>query len=149
MDKPVGFKIKRLANLISRRLCNNPVIKETDNLTGMHGWMIEYVYRHGGVCQRDIEKNFNIRSSTVTKMLQLMEKNGLVERMTVEDDARKKVITLTEKALEIHANVEKQIEIMEKVLCAGISAEDMAAFNSVLEKMQQNIGEDGGGDCKC
>ena len=45
----------------------------------MHGWIIGYLYRHRDtpVFQRDIEREFSITRSTVTNILQLMERKGV------------------------------------------------------------------------
>ena len=63
----------------------------------MQGWIIGYLYqnRDKEVFQRDIQEQFSIRRSTVTGILQLMEKNGLITRSSVERDARLKKLELT------------------------------------------------------
>lgn len=55
-------------------MANDVAAEHIDEVTGMHGWLIGYIERQGDVYQRDVEKRFNMRRSTVTKMLQLMEK---------------------------------------------------------------------------
>ncbi len=85
MDHPktIGYEIKNLSNLVKRRIIEETSKSNLDGLTGMQGWIIGYVYRHSDhndVFQRDLEKEFNIRRSTATGILQLMEKNGLINR---------------------------------------------------------------------
>lgn len=75
----------------------------------------------------------------MTAILQLMEKNGLVERMQDETDARLKKIVLTPLALEIHERHERGIEIFETALREGISDEEMKIFFSVAEKIAKNV----------
>ena len=50
------------------------------------------------IIRKDIEEEFQIRKSTVTGILQLMEKNGFIYRESVEKDARLKRIVPTKKA---------------------------------------------------
>ena len=72
--------------------------------TGCHSFALRFFAENADrdIFQKDFEEEFSIRRSTATKILQLMEKNGLIERQKVESDARLKKIVLTNKALDIH-----------------------------------------------
>ena len=109
--------------------------------TGTHGWVIGYLYdnRHRDVFQRDIEKQFSVRRPTMTEILKLMEKNGLLVRERDKNDARLKKIKLTPLALSIHERHEKHIESFETFLREGISDVEMKSFFAVLEKLNSNI----------
>ena len=75
----LGLEIHRLEKMMARRRGYSAAHQDADCLTGMHGYLIRYLYENRGrdVFQRDIEKAFSISRSTVTVTLQLMEKNGL------------------------------------------------------------------------
>ncbi len=68
----------------------------------MHGWIIRYLYenREQDIFQKDIEQRFAVGRSTVTNLIQLMEKKGFVkrEKMVKQEIPLKKVI-LTEKGI--------------------------------------------------
>ena len=110
-------------------------------MTGTHGWAIGYFYhnRHKDIFQKDFEKEFDIRRSTASNILSLMEKNGLIIRQSVPDDARLKKILLTEKAVEIHEKIEESFSKMEKDISQGISEEEMEAFLVTVDKIRNNI----------
>ncbi len=112
-----------------------------DEMTGTHGWAIGYFYhnRHKDIFQKDFEKEFDIRRSTASNILSLMEKNGLIIRQSVPDDARLKKILLTEKAVEIHEKIEESFSKMEKDISQGISEEEMEAFLVTVDKIRNNI----------
>ena len=112
-----------------------------DSLTGTHGWVIRYLYenRDNDIFQRDIEKTFGVRRSTVTSMLQIMEKNGLITRGSVPYDSRLKKITPTEKALELHRQISSEIDAIEAELSAGLSEEEIACFIATVEKIKKNL----------
>ncbi len=57
-----------------------------DEVTMMHGWIIRYLYenREQDIFQKDIEQRFAVGRSTVTNLLQLMEKKGFVRRESVK-----------------------------------------------------------------
>lgn len=113
-------------------------------MTGNHGYILGFIYenRDRDIFQRDIEKEFNLRGSTVTNMLNLMEKNGLIERKSVDGDRRLKKIVLTEKACEIQQLVISDFERLEKTISKGIDKKDIEIFFSVLDKINSNIKEE-------
>ena len=68
------------------------------------------------IYQKDIEKEFQIRRSTATGILQLLEKNGFVIRETVEWDARLKKLVPTAKAEGVREEILSNIRYMETIL---------------------------------
>ena len=136
-ERHVGGEIRVLSNLI-KRCMDDGMPPET---TGMQGWIIGFLHRNEDrdMFQRDVEAEFNIRRSTATGILQLMEKNDLIHRVPVESDARLKKLVLTEKALDLHKMVEADRERTEEKLIQGIDKEELEVFRRVLKKMIQNM----------
>lgn len=139
--KAIGFEIRTISNLIKRNLEKSPTKKYIDNLTGTHGWIIGYLCHntHKDIFQRDLENEFSIRRSTATGILKLMEKNELIIREPVPSDARLKKIILTQKALDMHELVRKDIKQLETQLIQGLSNDEVEAFFSIIEKMKKNM----------
>ena len=96
-QEDLGFQIRTLSHLVKRTVDQTAFAGEENHPTGVQGWIIGYLYENRGkeVFQRDIQAQFSIRRSTVTGILQLMEKNGLITRSSVERDARLKKLELT------------------------------------------------------
>lgn len=139
-QRTVSFTSKALANQIKRYI--DSIAKETSVGTGMQFGILGYVtYERPGedVFQKDIEKEFNIRRSTATGILQLMEKNGLIRREPSLSDARMKRIILTDAAVQIQKNLLKDLDEMERRLTEGISEQELDTFYSVVEKLMRNI----------
>lgn len=140
--KKVGYEIKTLDHMISRRIMNISIKNGMDSVTVMHGWIIGYLYDHSDsdVYQKDLESKFYISRSTATNILKLMEKKGYIERVPVEHDARLKKIILTEKARKIQRqNYIDMHNTVEKQLRKDISDEDMENFIQVIWKMKENL----------
>ena len=138
--KAVGFEIRSLNNHIKRYIIlTRP--PELDEFTMVHGWAMRFFYENldRDIFQKDFENHFSIRRSTATKMLQLMEKNGLINRVSVENDARLKKIVLTEKAVEIHRKITADIMEREKRLAMGISKEELDTFFKVANQIRTNL----------
>lgn len=137
----IGFQVRMLSNLIKRQVDQTVFQGREKPATGMQGWVIGYLYgnRNKDVFQRDLQEQFSIRRSTVTGILQLMEKNGLITRTSVKQDARLKKITLTPKAIEMHEQIIKGIQSVENKISAGLTPEERKTFIELCEKIRANI----------
>lgn len=113
-----------------------------EDVCGMQGPLIGYIYKQSrsrDVFQRDLEKEFNIRRSTATVMLQNMEQKGFIVREPVEQDARLKKIVLTDKAIELHNAIRRSIDVFNTYLEAGITQEEKETFFRILDKITENL----------
>ncbi len=111
-------------------------------ITGVQSAMIGFIYdesRKKDVFAKDIEKNFDIRRASIAGMLQNMEKNGLIKRETVGNDARLRRIVLTQKALKIRKEVEKNIRKVEKQAMEGLTKEEVRKYVELTKKMSTNL----------
>lgn len=138
----LGFVIKDLSNLIKRQMDHNVFNEVDEHMSGVQGWIISFIHDEGkkrDIYQRDIEQEFNIRRSSVTGLLQTLEKNGMIRREAVESDARLKKITLTPKAVESRLMIDRKIKAFDKKLEAGITPEEKKIFLHVAAKMRDNL----------
>ena len=145
-NRQLGFEIKAANNMIRRRMEGIFTQQKGYELNGMQGPLLGYLYhksRHGDVYQKDVEKEFRIRRSTATVMLQSLEQKGYLVRVASTEDARLKRILLTEKAIRHHKLIEEQIRDFNRELEDGITEEEKKVFLSILDKMMQNLGMDG------
>ena len=86
-----------------------------------------------------MEREFQIRRSTATGTLQLLERNGFIRRESVQQDARLKKIVPTGKAQNLRERILENIARMEALLKKGISREDLAVCVKVLSQMSENL----------
>ena len=93
------------------------------------------------VFQKDIEEDLKIRSSSVTSVLQLMEKNGYIKRESVCTDARLKKIVLTEKGDEIRLIVQNLIDEMENEVSKSITEGEREFLFYILDKLSKTISD--------
>lgn len=138
----IGFCIKGMNNLIRRNLDARFTENGLGELIGMQGPMIDYIqnYSQGKpVFQKDLEKEFHIRRSTATVMLQNLEQKGYITREAVTYDARLKQIVLTEKAVQYNQKIHEQIDAFNEELEQGITPEEKEAFFRILDKIKNNI----------
>ena len=90
------------------------------------------------VYQKDIEAEFKIRRSSVSSVLDTMEKNGYVIRKQTQQDARLKQLVLTEKAKEMSQQHREAIDRFEKNLVKNMSVQETETLKYLLNKVLGN-----------
>ena len=112
-----------------------------DNVTRNNGWILNYLAHHSDrdIYQKDIENDFCIRRSTVSKVIRLMEAKGLIRRETVPSDARLKKLVLTPDGKKLQAAIERDQQETERLLRQGVTEEELQVFFQVMEKFKKNI----------
>lgn len=140
-QEKIGLEIRKLNHEMNRNLELQVKAEGIDEVTLMHGWIMRYLYenREKEIYQKDIEKHFSIGRSTVTSIIQLMEKKGFIERQAVQSDARLKKVLLTEKGEKTHETMEALIIQLNQNMMEGIEPEELQTFLEVLSKIRQNI----------
>lgn len=135
----VGRLINTISHQLKRNTCSH---EEEDDLTNIQRHILHYILFQslkGDVYQKDVEREFQIRRSTVTGIVQLLEKKGFITRESVEWDARLKKVVPTQKAEEVRQHIIVNIEQTEKMLKRGISEEELEVCLDVLERMSENL----------
>ncbi len=137
----VGFEIRRLDHMISKEIEARVKEEGIDEITLMNGWIMRYLYenRKKDIFQKDIEKFFSIGRSTVTNIIQILEKKGYVRRESVEHDARLKKVILTEQGIESHEKIEAIIGCLNHRMIQGIEEEDLKVFQRVADQIRKNV----------
>ena len=85
------------------------------------------------------EKEFDLKRSSVSLLLNNMEKSDLIQRVPVAEDARLKKIILTEKALLLNKNISNAIDSIENKLSDSLTLEEINTFYKVLDKIRNNL----------
>ena len=124
------------------------IVENTDievtkyGITGVQSVIMGFIYeksRKKDVFAKDIEKAFDLRRASTAGLIQNMEKNGLIKREMVGNDARLRKIVLTEKALELRKKLDKSIKSMEKKMQEGLTKEEIEKYIELTKKMAKNL----------
>ena len=98
---------------------------------------------------REICEAVHLKStSSVHSHLETMEKNGYIERVPVEYDARLKKIVVLPKGLEASAAVDEDIRYVESKLQDGLTEEELEIFRRAAKKMLRNLQQSRDGEEK-
>lgn len=105
------------------------------NITGTQMSAIDFLSHMPNytASQNEIEREFDIRRSTTTIMLQRMEKRGLIERIASPNDKRQKLVKLTEKAQTLVEKIHEYMKQDDLKLRANFTNEELEITRKVLE----------------
>ena len=136
---PTVRLIATLSNLIRRKIVS---LEGIPGLTPVQDGVLHFILgrcREQDLFQKHVEEEFNLRRSTATELLKLMEKKGLIYREGVSYDARLKKIMPTDKGVMLEGQVLKDILEMERLVTKGIPEEELEAFIATGTKMMNNL----------
>lgn len=147
----VLYQIRTLEKLIIRRYWVEKGFTKEDFESKMKKTsptqmqIIEYMLKHDqeDVYQKDLEKVLRLRRATVSGVLQTMEKNNLISRITNQEDTRTKKIILNENTKKLFLENKKKFDEIEEKIIKGISNENLNLFFQVIEEMKKNIEREG------
>lgn len=137
----IPAQLRRVNNLIFRKIGQIARTNGVEAVTPMHGWIMEYLYRNSDtpVFQRDIEREFSITRSTVTNILQLMERKGYIERQSVPRDARLKRLVLTEEGALLHEKTMHSLHQTDEFVSGLLTPEENAELLRLLNKLREGL----------
>lgn len=137
----VIFTLKALTLQI-RRLLDESASNIEKDMTGIQAGIIAYINvctKPGEVFQKDVEEEFNIRRSTATGILNILEKKDMIRRESVSYDKRLKKLVLTEKANLLCKKIYEVIDADEERLIEGLTEKEIEFFLKIVLKMMKNI----------
>lgn len=133
-NQPIGRLLKTASNQMDRELTQ---FAAQLNLTGQQMLILDFLGQQleeqvRVVNQNKLESNFNIRRSTTTEILQRMEKRQLIVRLSSPQDARQKMIQLTELGKNYLPKIKNYIKEHDKKVLTNLSKEEIAAVKKFL-----------------
>lgn len=138
----IGLLIRECNILLDRFF--NELSLTYDVRGGTQGRVIRYLYRHReeDTFQKNLEKCFSVRSSTMTSIIAALEEDGFICREKSNSDSRLKKITLTEKGIEEGIKMDRQTQALEKKVSENLSKEDVNNLSGYLITIISNLKEE-------
>lgn len=142
MDKIEIFGvIHRLDNQVKRNLDK---IALKHDLTGIQAFFLKYLYDNSSnrdIFQRDLEKIFDIRRSSVSTMISSLEKKGYIRRESIPTDKRINKIVLTEAGLKTHIEVDSDVKKYKESMLENFSDQEIELLYDLLERFSKKTKE--------
>jgi MarR family transcriptional regulator for hemolysin len=95
--------------------------------------------RRGALNQRELAEELEIETPTLVRVLDSMEKQGLIERRAEENDRRVKQIHMTAQGLAAYETVHALSAELREELMSNVAAEEISTTLDVIRRMTANI----------
>lgn len=140
----VGKELALVHHMI-KRWVENQCQCDLGKVSMANGHILMYLKDHEDtdVYQKDFEEEFGITRSTASKIISLMETKGIVERCSVEGDARLKKIVLTELGDKMAQYIVDGRATMENRMIDGFSEDELNQLFTYLQRIKDNINKGG------
>ena len=93
------------------------------------------------VCQNIIEKELNLTRSTISGVLQTMEKHQIIERKKSKLDTRTKTISLSNKSEEKYLEGKNKLIKLEKKARKNLTQSEINDFIRIINKIKESIND--------
>ena len=134
-------KIKQLGDRIFERIL---LKKGIDAFNGAQGRILYALWQEDGVPIKTVSEKCGLAITSLTTMLERMEKSGLIRREQDQQDKRKTLLRktllyLTEKAHKLKVDYDDVSAGMGRIYYKGFSENEIVQFESYLERIQKNL----------
>lgn len=93
----------------------------------------------GGIPQKDLAARVGIDGSSLVRLLDILSRQGLVERRADKSDGRARLVHLTPTGKQRVAEIRRALTMGEEYLLAGLSDTDIGAMLEHFERIEHNL----------
>ena len=121
----------------------NKILRENNmaDLEGARGRIIFALWGNDGVPIKTLCEKTSLDKSTLTGIIDRLERDGYIERKPSETDKRSTLISLTGKEKEFAKNIQKVSNQMNEIFYKGFTYEEITQFDSMLARILENCKE--------
>ena len=136
----LGMLIGQVHRLSTKRFVQN---SHTHGLEiSLDQWLVlGPVWKNDGISQKDISEYCGKDKTSVTKIIDTLEKKNLVVRVTDQLDHRVKRVVLSQKGRELFLSALPVMAQTRDELRSGISDKEIEALKSILNKIYKNLND--------
>ena len=118
----------------------NKILRENNmaDLEGARGRIIFALWGNDGVPIKTLCEKTSLDKSTLTGIIDRLERDGYIERKPSETDKRSTLISLTGKEQEFAKNIQNVSTQMNEIFYKGFTDEEITIFDSMLARILEN-----------
>ena len=113
--------------------------KGIDSFNGAQGRILYVLWQQDGVPIKTVSERCGLAITSLTTMLERMEKQGLIRRVSDEKDRRKTLLFLTDKARDLRKDYDAVSDQMSRIFYDGFTDEEIMRFEDDLRRVQRNL----------
>ncbi|AII15450.1 transcriptional regulator, MarR family [Campylobacter iguaniorum] len=136
-----GFLISQIKQLNGRIVAQILAKNNITAFTGAQGRILSVLWKQDNMPIQEIAAKTGLAKTTMTNMLDNMEKLGLISRTFDAKDRRKVLIVLSDEAKALENEYEKMSKEMSDIFYAGFSEPEIKIFEQNLQRILKNLEE--------
>lgn len=134
-----GFQISKIKQLGDRVFEKILTAQGIEAFNGAQGRILYVLWQEDGVPIKTIAERCGLAITSLTTMLERMEKSGLIIRQQDSGDKRKTLIFLTDKAKALKEDYDAVSDRMSVIFYQGFTEEEIRNFEEHLERIRLNL----------
>lgn len=134
-----GFQISKIKQLGDRVFEKILTAQGIEAFNGAQGRILYVLWQEDGVPIKTIAERCGLAITSLTTMLERMEKPGLIIRQQDSGDKRKTLIFLTDKAKALKEDYDAVSDRMSTIFYQGFTEEEIRNFEEHLERIRLNL----------
>ena len=134
-----GFQISKIKQLGDRVFEKILTAQGIEAFNGAQGRILYVLWQEDGVPIKTIAERCGLAITSLTTMLERMEKSGLIIRQQDSGDKRKTLIFLTDKAKALKEDYDTVSDRMSTIFYQGFTEEEIRNFEEHLERIRLNL----------
>ncbi len=146
-NESIGYLTARVKREMTRLLARK-LYETGGEITAEQYRLLIMLWIEDGRNQQDLADLYGKDKTSIARMLQTMEKNGLITRVPDDKDKRNNLLYITSKGSEIRARLFPLLQSTIENTEAGIEAEQLNGCKQVLRQMIDNLSQINGDACK-
>lgn len=140
-----GFLISKVHQLAGRAFARKLKAHGIHDVNPAQGRILFALWQEDGVPIETLARRTGLGPSTLTRMLDNLERAGHLSRVASETDRRKQIIRLTKTHHSLRRSYDEVSAEMTDLFYQGFAEAEIDAFESFLERILQNLGDATGG----
>ena len=128
-------KIRQVGGRISERMLKDYGVE----INSAQGRIMFALWKKDGIAINELAEKTQLKKSTLTSMLDRLEKMGYVKRLRCENDRRKILIKRTSKDKNLENKYVELSEEMTKLYYKGFSKSEINRFEKDLKRILDNL----------
>ena len=104
----------------------------SDQVTGPQWATLAVIAERPGASQREVSAALDLDSSTIAALVARLEERDLLIREIDQDDARRRVLQLTDEGAAVHAELRPRVAELQDALMRSLSAQERAELQRLI-----------------
>ncbi|MDW5298678.1 MAG: MarR family transcriptional regulator [Sedimentibacter sp.] len=101
--------------------------------------LLEYIMNNDGCTQKEIADILRVSPASIATSTKRLQKSGLIEKKTDEDNLRKNMLSVTEKGSDLARKCRESFDVFDKKLFSDFSDEELSSMKNYLDRLILNI----------